>query len=482
MATQGLFTQGPSVDDLLEQRNKRATDLQQQLMTNAARGARDPAKAQAVSFLGSALGRALGGAVGGEDEQMQKRKDQIEEQKRLQGEFGQAMQGTPEQRLAFGNSLLNTPYATEGASILLQARKDIENRDTAATKKREDQLAIDIAAEDDFLNKKEKFDALQARNYKMGVKLKEYAPDLASLLMSGQSTEKQEAAGLAAMAEKRKSAEAKAKGGAEGGVEAFNIALFDTESAKLDKALADGEITQYDYDNEIERLSTMLGASPNAGLRYRREQDYKGVNEYLKNVSAVSQGASKKISQYTQSIRIIDNGDVYFGTGADTIDALKKAAVSLGLADNTTDIEVADAAQFRSNTMKSVLDVIAQTKGTTTDTEMAIFKAAGPELSKTKAGNKLILTTGLRVAEWEKAKSAAMHEWYVNAPKGASRSAAKLFEKQWKDNPENKLVFPTAEDIAIASKPPVELKGDETNDEVFKVFDKKFDSTIEEDE
>ena len=138
MAYQGLFTQGPSVDDLLEQRNKRATDLQQQLMTNAARGARDPAKAQAISFLGSTLGRALGGAMG-EDEQMAKRKANIEEQKRVQGEFGTAMQGTPEQRLAFGNSLLSTRFAKEGAEILLQARKDIEARDSKKAKKEADE-------------------------------------------------------------------------------------------------------------------------------------------------------------------------------------------------------------------------------------------------------------------------------------------------------------------------------------------------------
>ena len=46
MANQGLFTTGPSVEDLLQQRNTRALDLQQQLMQGAAQGARDPAKAQ----------------------------------------------------------------------------------------------------------------------------------------------------------------------------------------------------------------------------------------------------------------------------------------------------------------------------------------------------------------------------------------------------------------------------------------------------
>ena len=66
MANQGLFTSGPSVNDLLQQRNKRSSDLQQQLMNQAAQGARDPAKARAVSFLGSSLGRALGGSMGGD--------------------------------------------------------------------------------------------------------------------------------------------------------------------------------------------------------------------------------------------------------------------------------------------------------------------------------------------------------------------------------------------------------------------------------
>lgn len=73
MANQGLFTQGPSVEDLLTQRNKRAFDLQQSLMQSAAQGARDPAKAQAISLLGSTLGRALAGSVGdGTDKQMEK--------------------------------------------------------------------------------------------------------------------------------------------------------------------------------------------------------------------------------------------------------------------------------------------------------------------------------------------------------------------------------------------------------------------------
>ena len=131
MAYQGLFTQGPSVDDLLEQRNKRATDLQQQLMTNAARGARDPAKAQAVSFLGSALGRALSGAVGGEDNQLAKRKADIAEQERLQGEFGQEYTaGTPESNIEMGGKLIKLGYVQEGQQLLERGEASFKIKQT----------------------------------------------------------------------------------------------------------------------------------------------------------------------------------------------------------------------------------------------------------------------------------------------------------------------------------------------------------------
>ena len=98
---QGLFTTGPSVEDLLQQRNTRALDLQRQLMQGAAQGARDPAKAQAVSFLGSSLGRALAGAMGGEDKQMNAIEAQAAQQKSLQQEALQVSRGTIAEKRAF---------------------------------------------------------------------------------------------------------------------------------------------------------------------------------------------------------------------------------------------------------------------------------------------------------------------------------------------------------------------------------------------
>ena len=118
MANQGLFTTGPSVEDLLQQRNTRALDLQQKLMQGAAQGARDPAKAQAVSFLGSSLGRALGGAMGGEDKQMEERKAAIAAQEEMQSKFGQAYtQGTPQHQLKLANELIQMGYVEKGTEL-----------------------------------------------------------------------------------------------------------------------------------------------------------------------------------------------------------------------------------------------------------------------------------------------------------------------------------------------------------------------------
>ena len=151
MAQQGLFTQLPSVDELLQQRNKRATDLQQTLMNNAAQGARDPAKARAVSFLGSALGRALGDSMGGEDEQMSKRKAAIEQQTEMQGKFGQSFtQGTPENQLKLANELIQMGYVEKGTELFEvgQAGLKAQQAKEAANlvKEKEQKLRDNIAA------------------------------------------------------------------------------------------------------------------------------------------------------------------------------------------------------------------------------------------------------------------------------------------------------------------------------------------------
>ena len=140
---QGLFTTGPSVEDLLQQRNTRAFDLQRQLMQGAAQGARDPAKAQAVSFLGSSLGRALAGAMGGEDKQMEERKAAIAAQKEMQGESLGVERGGSKEMFAFAQSLSDKGFgdAAKQMNTAAIAKEQLElEKKQDSQKKAEDDL------------------------------------------------------------------------------------------------------------------------------------------------------------------------------------------------------------------------------------------------------------------------------------------------------------------------------------------------------
>ena len=150
MATQGLFTKGPTVEDLLEKRNKRATDLQQTLMANAGKRARDPAKAQAISFLGSTLGRALGNASGGEDTILAKRRDDIAQQEEMQTKFGNEYTGkNPETQLKLANELMQMGYVESGKQLfdIAQAGFTKKKTDKAAevVKQEEQKLRDNVA-------------------------------------------------------------------------------------------------------------------------------------------------------------------------------------------------------------------------------------------------------------------------------------------------------------------------------------------------
>ena len=150
---QGLFTTGPSVEDLLQQRNTRALDLQQKLMQGAAQGARDPAKAQAVSFLGSSLGRALGGAMGGQDEELEKLKAKNAEQKIAQGVYVDAMGMPTAAGMREQAAILRNTYPEASLKILTAAKlKDKEEQDAlaaeaeAAKQDAKDKKALELAA------------------------------------------------------------------------------------------------------------------------------------------------------------------------------------------------------------------------------------------------------------------------------------------------------------------------------------------------
>mgnify|MGYP003627146085 FL=1 len=176
MANQGLFTQGPSIDDLLAKRNQRASTLQQQLMTNAAQGARDPMKAQAASFLGSSLGRALAGGMDGGDSGREALEAKEAARSASQGEFFQAMQGDSKAAFAMADKLRSTyPEAAVKMINIAQQKK---------------------ATEDDALKTSNSYEALQSRSAQIGEDLTEWNPELAFRLVSGNATPEEYKEGL----------------------------------------------------------------------------------------------------------------------------------------------------------------------------------------------------------------------------------------------------------------------------------------------
>ncbi len=150
----GLFTSGSqlTVEQLLQQRAKRDTNLQRQLMTNAAQGARDPMRAQAASFLGSTLGRALAGVH--DDPQMEKAKAAEESQAALVKQYAVAAgSDDPQVILSTAKQLMETgdPQAIQMGGQLIQRADALKSQQATAyaadQKQREADLESRVAAE-----------------------------------------------------------------------------------------------------------------------------------------------------------------------------------------------------------------------------------------------------------------------------------------------------------------------------------------------
>ena len=178
MAYQGLFTQGPTVDDLLQKRNQRAQDMQKQLMNDAAQGARDPQRARMGSMFGSIIGRALGNnAQGGADSEMEKLKAQQEAQATGQATYMGAMQS---------NSSANMLAASQGlAEVYPKASMEL----LAASRARE-------VVEKQAVKDSDAAVALQAQAATYGNDLTTWNPELSFRLVSGTATKEEVALGI----------------------------------------------------------------------------------------------------------------------------------------------------------------------------------------------------------------------------------------------------------------------------------------------
>jgi uncharacterized protein YaeQ len=407
MAQQGLFTQGPSVTDLLQQRNQRGADLQQHLMQQAAQGARDPMKAQAASLIGSSLGRALAGSMGGgQDKQVEAIEAKNAQQQGLQQEALAVSSGTIAEKRAFIDKI--APIYPEYAQELTDK---VNLQAVAKDKELKDNLALSVENEE-----------LQARSESIGKSLVESSPNLAKLLMNGNSTEKLYEEGI------------KALGGTEGASGNANIesaAAFKVRRVELDKLLAAGDITQSQHTLRMSRASSMFGGGVDPRIGQQAKQNALGLQKVLDESQAGVKGINARIGKYNQSLAILDTG-VFVGTGADVVQSVRSMAVAMGVADEDTEINEANFARFQSLSVDAAMDYIEQTKGAVSDKEMTLYAKAAQGTDKSPEANRIILKTAKKIALWTKSKDLALNTWVSqNQDSFPSSANLKVFEAKW---------------------------------------------------
>jgi len=160
--------------------------MQQQLMQQAAQGARDPAKMRAVSLLGSSLGRALGGAMGGEDKELAGIEAANANQKDLQGQVLSAEQGSSQSMFDLAKVLAAQNFGVAAkdmnAKALIKQKEELDQRAAKQTKA-EDDLDVQAGLEQKRMEAQE----LQDRAFELGANFDDN-PQFQAALQSGKAS------------------------------------------------------------------------------------------------------------------------------------------------------------------------------------------------------------------------------------------------------------------------------------------------------
>jgi len=446
MAYQGLFTQGPSVDDLLEQRNKRATDLQRQLMTQAGNRARDPAKAQAISFLGSTLGRALGNASGGGDEQMEQREATIEAQKAMQQDFATSSQGTGEEQKALAERLFKANFYQE-ASLVAKNAKSTLAEEAAAIKLEQDELA-----------KADKLKLQQKSNNRLADRVMKVMPKIAESVREGDPL------AIEAAYEQLK-LERNAKGSDPTAAEQNWTALSTLSKTITNRSQLDPSDPTYlspaKAEEELRAAKVLFGAGEDSYQKQMGKEQAQTMGQLLTTAATKLEQSEPTKRLIQSSLQLLNSGDLYTGAGSQAYLGLQKVLMAIGA---PADVYGAAAGEtFRSNAMSFVLKYIAQTKGAISNAEMQKFEAAAMGLGNTELGNRLILDLASQAVEFEQGESLHMGKWFDAQDGYPTPQAYKAEQQVWRDA--NRFIPKTVEEIAAeaAGVAVVDASGQVTN-------------------
>ena len=440
-AQQGLFTQLPSVDDLLQQRNKRATDLQQQLMANAAQGARDPAKAQAISFLGSSLGRALGGAMGGEDEERQALEARNAKQEKMQQMYGAYAGGTGEQLAKLALSLNNAGYYKEAAEKAQEA-KTVMAAEAAADKAEQEQIAA-----------KKQADKQIVINNRLADTIEKDLPVIAANVRDGDKD-------AIAAAYKYRQEQMKAKNTSLNGdsdkpdptaaEQNYAALTSETKALKARAALDESDpsyLTANQYRDRVRVANNVFGGGESSYQKQMGTEQAKqmGSMTQLNNTELNTSADTRRLID--SSLSLLDQGDLYTGAGGSAYLGMQKFLIAIGA---PADVHGAAAGEaFRSNAMSFVLKYIAQTKGAISNAEMKKFEAAAMGLGNTELANRLILELASETVEFRRSRATHMGDWFDEQGRTETFPTPNEYaaeQRKWED--EHRLTPKTVAEIA----------------------------------
>ena len=435
----GLFTQGPSVDDILESRNKRSTDQQAQLMAQAAQGARDPARARAVSFLGSSLGRALGGAMGGQDDEVEQRQAEIAKQEKLQEMYGAYGSGTGAQQGQLAQALNKAGYYQEAATVANTAKGTLAD---------EAQVVKDQQAEVDAQAQEAKQVVI---NNRLADTIEADLPVIAANVRDGDKD-------AIAAAYKYRQEKMKAKnslnssGKPDPTAAEQNYKALSEETKALNARAALPEDDEA-YLNPAQLKEKMRVANNVFGGGESSYQKTMGTQQATQMGSLT---AANNQELYTSadtralidnSLALINSGDLYTGAGGEAYLGLQKVLISLGAPVSVHGAAAGEA--FRSNAMSFVLKYIAQTKGAISNAEMKKFEAAAMGLGKTELANRIILEVAQQTNTFRRERAVYMGEWFDAKGREEKYPTPNEYaneQRKWEDD--NRIVPKTPSEIA----------------------------------
>jgi hypothetical protein len=220
-----------------------------------------------------------------------------------------------------------------------------------------------------------------------------------------------------------------------------NFAAYNSAYEELEKKLSSGEITQQQFNDRHAALEKVfLGKGESAAEQAFASASVEEVLKISSELDSSKSSAQQNLSRIGQSLELLDEG-VYTGFGGEVIADINNLLVSLGLQEQDA---AAGAEQFRVNAMAEIMSWIEGTKGAISDAEMRQFKAASSGLSRTEAGNRLILNTAKQVADWEIKKATDVNDWIIeNTKEGTPPSIfeTRQYITEWEQ--ENRLSLPS---------------------------------------